>query len=73
MPATDELSDQVCARVHDLTRLAPQVAEDVALAMVTGAARGFREISQGADGEATRRLLAALELDIHTLLAVHAH
>lgn len=72
MPAR-EVRDRVCAKVMDLQSIAPEVAEDVALAMVTGAAAGFREITAAEPQEATRRILAALNLDPEALLAALVH
>ena len=74
MPQRREVSESVRARLHQLnTELAPGVAEDVALAMLRGAAEGFREITRAEDPEATRRLLAAVELDAAAAFAALVH
>lgn len=71
MAAADEVSDQVRDQVHMLSRrVSPSVVENVALAMVTGAARAYLEIA-GDDAEGRtpeRRLLDALPLDVGATL-----
>ena len=69
----NEVRDRVYARVVALREIAPDAAEEVALAMLTGTAEAFREISSGAPGDATRRIIDALGLDVPQLLAALIH
>ena len=70
---TDVIQAQFRERVHDLVAEHPAVAEEVALAVVKGVAQGFREISEAAPADVNRRLLAALDLDVPTVVATLGH
>ena len=63
----DVVSNQVRVHVHDLRgRVAPRVAEDVALAMVKGAADAFLDMAGEDDlgRSPERRLLDVLPFDV---------
>ena len=70
----EAVETKVRERLHELMNQvdAPVVA-DVALAMVKGAAQGFRAAVETNPTDANRRLLEALELDVSTLVATLGH
>lgn len=72
MPAP-EVRDRVYERVVALRDIAPDAAEEVALAMLAGTALAFRELSEAAHGEATRLMVEALGLDVQQLIASLVH
>ena len=58
------VSDRVRAAVRELNlAVDPETAQDIALAMVAGAAQGFLDITDDGRRLALQRLLAAMEMD----------
>lgn len=72
MPA-QAVSEHVRSEVRALqSRVGSETAEAVALAMVSGAAQGFRDIKGHEDHDVVRRLLAAVSLDIESVAGAMA-
>ena len=70
---TPDVRDRVYARVVALREIAPDAAEEVALAMLAGTALAFRELTEAAHDEATQLMLEALGLDVQQLIASLVH
>ena len=73
MPA-EVIETEVRKRLHELMgQVAAPIVADVALAMVKGAAQGYRDAVQITPTDANRRLLTALDLDVRAVVAALGH